>query len=106
MILISLKDIYKSYTNGQGELRVLKGINLDIEKGKIISIIGASGAGKSTLLHILGTLDRPSRGELWYDRQNLFSLSERKLASFRNQKIGLFFSSTTCSRSLPLLKMS
>jgi len=91
MTLISLKDIYKSYINGRGELRVLKGISLDIEKGKIISIIGASGAGKSTLLHILGTLDRPTRGELWYDRQNLFSLSERRLASFRNQKIGFVF---------------
>ena len=91
MSFITLKNIHKSYINGKGELLVLRGINLDIDKGKIVSIVGASGAGKSTLLHILGTLDHPSCGELRYNGQNLFSLNNRKLAQFRNQKIGLVF---------------
>ena len=91
MSFISLKNIYKSYINGKGELRVLRGINLDIDKGKMVGIVGASGAGKSTLLHILGTLDHPSGGELWYNKQNLFSLNNQKLAYFRNQKIGFVF---------------
>jgi len=91
MSFITLKNIHKSYINGRGELRVLKGINLDIDKGEMVGIVGASGAGKSTLLHILGTLEHPSGGELLYNEQNLFSLNNRKLAQFRNQKIGFVF---------------
>jgi len=91
MSFITLKNIHKSYINGKGELRVLRGINLDIDKGKMVAIVGASGAGKSTLLHILGTLDHPSSGELLYNEKNLFSLNNRKLANFRNQKIGFVF---------------
>ncbi|MEW6378873.1 MAG: ABC transporter ATP-binding protein [bacterium] len=91
MTIIEVRDVYKSYINGKGELKVLEDITLDIEHGKIFSIVGASGAGKSTLLHILGALDRPSRGELWYNGKNLFSLNDRELARFRNQKIGFVF---------------
>jgi len=91
MTLIEARGIYKSYINGRGELRVLEDITLKVEQGKIFSIVGASGAGKSTLLHILGALDRPSRGELWYNNSNLFSLSDRQLARFRNQKVGFVF---------------
>lgn len=91
MTLIKVRDIYKSFINGRGELRVLEDISLDIEGGKIFSIVGASGAGKSTFLHILGALDRPSRGELWYNDKNVFLLGNNELARFRNQKIGFVF---------------
>lgn len=91
MSFIIMKNIHKIYKNGQKELRVLKGINLTIEKGKTIAIIGASGAGKSTLLHILGTIDQPTEGELFYNQQNVFSYDNKKLASFRNKNIGFVF---------------
>ncbi len=87
-----MKNIHKIYKkNGQRELHVLKGINLTIEKGKTIAIIGSSGAGKSTLLHILGTIDQPTEGELFYNQQNVFSYDNKKLASFRNKNIGFVF---------------
>ena len=85
--MIQAKSIYKSYDS----LQVLKGINLEISKGEIVSIVGASGAGKSTLLHILGTLDNADSGELEIDGIQLKSLSDKKLAQFRNQKIGFVF---------------
>ncbi|MEW5801863.1 MAG: ABC transporter ATP-binding protein [bacterium] len=91
MTSIQVRGIYKSFLNGRGELRVLEDISLDIEGGKVYSIVGASGAGKSTFLHILGALDRPSRGELWYNDKNLFTLNDRELAQFRNRKVGFVF---------------
>lgn len=85
--MITATGITKSY----GELQVLKGIDLTIEKSEVVSIVGASGAGKTTLLQILGTLDRPDDGTLNFDRQVITSLSARELAAFRNQKIGFIF---------------
>ncbi len=85
--MIQAKDIYKSYDS----LQVLKGINLEISRGEIVSIVGASGAGKSTLLHILGTLDNADKGDLVIDGIQLKSLNDKKLAQFRNQKIGFVF---------------
>ncbi len=85
--MIRAENIHKSY----GSLHVLKGIDLEIKKGEIISIVGASGAGKSTLLHILGTLDRPDSGSIHYDDQQIDKLSERRLSDFRNQQIGFVF---------------
>lgn len=85
--MIEIKNIKKSY----GDLEVLKGINLTIPENKIISIVGASGAGKSTLLHILGTLDTPDCGEIWYDQENIATYSSNKLATFRNNNIGFVF---------------
>ncbi len=85
--MIEIKNIKKSY----GNLEVLKGINLTIPENKIITIVGASGAGKSTLLHILGTLDSPDCGEIWYDRENIATYSQNKLSSFRNNNIGFVF---------------
>jgi lipoprotein-releasing system ATP-binding protein len=85
--MIQASGIYKSY----GQLPVLQGIDLVIERGRITSIVGPSGAGKSTLLHILGTLDRPDRGQVRIDETVLAQLSEERLASFRNQKIGFVF---------------
>jgi lipoprotein-releasing system ATP-binding protein len=85
--MISGKDIHKSF----GELHVLKGVDLTIEKGEIVSIIGKSGAGKSTLLHILGTLDTPDRGEVYINGQKLNQLNTKQLAAFRNRNIGFVF---------------
>lgn len=78
-------------TKSFGELRVLKGIDLEVIPGKIISITGSSGAGKSTLLHILGTLDKPDSGSVTYDGQNIFTLNDKAISSFRNKKIGFVF---------------
>ncbi|MEM8894336.1 MAG: ABC transporter ATP-binding protein [Bacteroidota bacterium] len=80
-------DIHKSH----GQLEVLKGIDLEIKKGEVVSIVGASGAGKSTLLHILGTLDTADSGQLKLDNTHVPSLSAKKLAIFRNQRIGFIF---------------
>jgi lipoprotein-releasing system ATP-binding protein len=85
--MLIAKDIHKSY----GSLEVLKGVDLEISKGEIVSIVGASGAGKSTLLHLLGTLDRPDRGELFLQGKNLLQLQGDSLAEFRNSKIGFVF---------------
>lgn len=80
-------SIFKSFNS----LHVLKGINISVEKGEIVSIVGASGAGKSTLLHILGTLDFPDRGTVKLEEQSLFELGPKELSSFRNQQIGFIF---------------
>jgi lipoprotein-releasing system ATP-binding protein len=85
--MIIVKDIHKSY----GILEVLKGISLEVEKGEIISIVGASGAGKSTLLHIIGTLDRADAGTIEMNDVNVLKLSDKKLAAFRNKNIGFVF---------------
>ncbi len=80
-------DIRKNY----GDLQVLKGVNLRIEQGEVVSIAGSSGAGKSTLLHILGTLDAPSSGKIYFGQQPVQLLTGRKLAAFRNKNIGFVF---------------
>jgi lipoprotein-releasing system ATP-binding protein len=85
--MLSAKDITKNY----GSLQVLKGINLQIKKGEIVSIVGASGAGKSTLLQILGSLDKPDAGKLLLNETDVFSLNEVELAKFRNEKLGFIF---------------
>ena len=85
--MIRAENIHKSY----GSLHVLKGIDLEIQKGEIVSIVGASGAGKSTLLHILGTLDRPDKGSIFYDNLQIDLLPERKFSEFRNRQIGFVF---------------
>lgn len=85
--MISGKNIHKSY----GPLEVLKGIDLEINKGEIVSIVGASGAGKTTLLQIIGTLDKPTSGTIKFDSQDVSSLNEKQLASFRNKNIGFVF---------------
>jgi len=85
--MLIAKGIHKSY----GSLEVLKGVDLDISKGEIVSIVGASGAGKSTLLHILGTLDRPDQGQLSLNAENLMQLKGDALAEFRNSRIGFVF---------------
>ena len=85
--MIKTENIKKSF----GQLQVLKGIDLEIPSGKIYSIVGASGAGKTTLLQIIGTLSKPDEGELYYNGKNISTLSEKKLAEFRNREIGFVF---------------
>ncbi len=81
------KNIHKRY----GTVQVLKGVNIEIIKGEIVSIVGSSGAGKSTLLHILGTLDSPDEGEIFLYENNMRRLEGKKLAAFRNRHIGFVF---------------
>ncbi len=91
MALVELRDVYKIYHLGGEEIRALDGINLDIEAGELISIIGPSGSGKSTLMHILGCLDSPSKGTIKLDGTMIQDASQRQLAAIRNQKIGFVF---------------
>ena len=91
-MLIELKGVNKTYDNGQ-PLHVLKGIDLSIEKGEFVSIMGASGSGKSTLLNILGILDNYDTGEYWLDGTLIRDLSERQAADYRNRMIGFIFQS-------------
>ncbi len=85
--MLHCSGITKSY----GELQILKGIDLEIKTGEIVSIVGSSGAGKTTLLQILGTLDTPDKGEVLIDGVNPFKLSSKQLSGFRNQQIGFIF---------------
>jgi len=89
--MIEIRNLKKNYWLEGQRIEVLRGVDLDIEAGEMLSIVGASGVGKSTLLHILGTLDRPSSGEVWFDGEDLASKSDRELASFRNRRIGFVF---------------
>ncbi len=86
-----VKDLSKVFNHGGRRIEVLRGIDMDIQPGALVSIVGASGVGKSTLLHLLGTLDEPTSGTISFDGVNVTSLSPAKLASFRNQSIGLVF---------------
>lgn len=85
--MIKIENIHKSY----GNVEVLKGIDLSVEKGEIISIVGASGAGKTTLLQIIGTLEKPDKGSIIINNTNINALSEKKLSEFRNSNIGFVF---------------
>lgn len=85
--MIDIKGITKSF----GSLQVLKGIDLHIDKGEVVSIVGPSGAGKTTLLQIMGTLDKPDSGEISVDGVDVMNLSSNKLSDFRNQHIGFVF---------------
>ena len=86
-LLVQALDIHKSY----GMLHVLKGISLHVQKAEIVAITGPSGAGKSTLLHILGSLDPPDSGKVYYNETDVFTLSPNKLSAFRNEHIGFVF---------------
>lgn len=89
--LIELKGINKIYKNGDQELRVLKDIDLEVEKGEFVAIMGPSGSGKSTLMNVIGLLDRPTSGDYFLDGQEVGNLSEKKLAHVRNEQIGFVF---------------
>ena len=89
--LIRIVDLHKSYYDGEAELPVLQGLNLEVHNSELLAVVGASGVGKSTLLHIIGTLDRPTAGNVLYDDQDIFTLLDTELSRFRNQEIGFVF---------------
>ncbi len=93
-VIIRVEGLTKTFPVGprsDRRLFVLRGINLEIAEGQIIAIVGASGAGKSTLLHIVGTLDRPTSGQVYYDGLDVFGLTDDQLARFRNRQVGFVF---------------
>ncbi len=89
--LIRIIDLHKSYYDGESELPVLQGIDLEIKTSELLAVVGASGVGKSTLLHIMGTLDRPTAGQVIYGEQDVFTLQDTELARFRNKEVGFVF---------------
>lgn len=88
---IEVREVFKAFGNGVKRVEVLRGVNLTFSQGERVAIVGASGTGKTTLLHILGALDRPTSGKVFYWGQDVFELSDRDLALFRNREIGFVF---------------
>ena len=89
--MIVLENLSKTFIKNGNKIEVLRGLNLKIEKGESLAILGVSGAGKSTLIHIMGMLDHPTGGSLLIDEMNVFEWKENKRASFRNSNIGFVF---------------
>lgn len=89
--LIKLEDVWKIYNLGEAELNILRGINLEINPGDFITLMGPSGSGKSTLLHIIGCLDLPTKGKIFWQGQDISKLSEDTVAQIRGQRIGFIF---------------
>ena len=90
-IILKVRNLTRTYVENKVSTAVLKGINLDIEAGKITAVTGKSGSGKSTLLHILGTLDKPTSGEIIFKGQDLTTLSNDAKAAFRNKNLGFIY---------------
>ena len=91
MQLLEVVDVYKGFRKGNTWLDVLRGVSLDINVGEMLAIVGPSGSGKSTLVHLLGALERPNRGTIRFNGQDVFQLSELALAGFRNRHVGFVF---------------
>ena len=91
MIMLKAENLYKIYKDGKISLEVLKGINLEVKGGEALCIIGPSGAGKSTLLHLLGGLDEPSKGKVFFEGEELYHIPEEQRAKIRNERIGFVF---------------
>ncbi|MCG2677185.1 ABC transporter ATP-binding protein [bacterium] len=89
--IIVAEGLYKTYYRDGQAVPVLKGVNLKVKKGEIISIVGPSGVGKSTLLHLLGALDRPTKGKVFLEREEVYNLNDGELATLRNRRIGFLF---------------
>ena len=89
--MIQARNLQKVFESANKRVEVLKGVDLDIERGEILSIVGASGVGKSTLIHILGAIEKPTSGQVMYEDEDLFSMDDKRLAEFRNKRIGFVF---------------
>lgn len=90
-VLLTVKDISKTYKLGKQKVEVLKGVSLEIHEGEFVAITGASGSGKSTLLQLMGGLDKPTSGDVWFGEKNLAKLSDSALSNFRLQTVGFVF---------------
>lgn len=88
---LSVRNLYKGFDNSNARIDILKGLNLDMNAGETLAIVGASGIGKSTLLHILGALDRPDKGSYFFKGDDIFLFNPLKLAKFRNETVGFVF---------------
>jgi lipoprotein-releasing system ATP-binding protein len=86
-----LKNIHKTFTSGQKKIEVLKGLEMVVKKGDMVSVVGESGVGKTTLLHIIGSIESANRGDIIVDGKNIISLNDRELDSFRNRDVGFVF---------------
>ncbi len=93
MTILSTQNVRKIYGTGESEVRALDGVDLKVEKGEFVAVVGTSGSGKSTLLHMLGGLDRPTSGTVTVDGKDIFSLKDEALTIFRRRKIGFVFQS-------------
>ena len=93
MTILETRELRKIYGSGNTEVRALDGVNLSVEKGEFVAVVGTSGSGKSTLLHMLGGLDRPTSGAVLVDGKDIFSLKDEELTIFRRRKIGFVFQS-------------
>lgn len=91
MEILKVENLFKTYGKGENKVEALKNINLSVNKGEFVAIVGASGSGKSTLLHLLGGLDRPTSGKVMIDGENIYNYKENRLAVFRRRKIGFVF---------------
>ena len=89
--VLEAKSLHKYFMSGDSILKVLRGIDMSVERGEVVSIVGPSGAGKSTLLHLLGGLDRPTKGDIFMDSCNLSTLNEEDLSALRNRGVGFVF---------------
>jgi lipoprotein-releasing system ATP-binding protein len=90
-VKIAVQGLVKTFTTNGNLVEVIKGLDLDVYAGETLAVVGASGVGKSTLLHILGTLERPTQGTVIWEGEEVFALDDRRLAAFRNRKIGFVF---------------
>ena len=91
MTILSTQNVRKIYGTGENEVHALDGVDLKVEKGEFVAVVGTSGSGKSTLLHMLGGLDRPTSGTVTVDGKDIFSLKDEALTIFRRRKIGFVF---------------
>jgi len=90
-VVLAVRDLHKTYVMGEERIEVLRGVDMEVRQGEVVSVVGPSGVGKSTLLHIMGTLDRPTKGQVLIDGVDVFGLSEEERARFRNRTVGFVF---------------
>ena len=102
--LIKIENIHKSFLVGKTPIYALRGVNMAINKGEFLAIMGPSGSGKSTLLHLIGTLDIPSEGHIFFENQNLSTFDDKKLASYRLRNIGFVFQTFNLAPSLTIFE--
>ena len=98
--ILKTKNLCKYYGSGENEVKALQDVNIEVERGEFVAVVGKSGSGKSTLLHMLGGLDHPTDGKVYIGKKNIFSYKEDELAVFRRRKIGFIFQSFNLISSL------